>query len=192
MSYVPEALGTAAAANCPANTPANTSTALRRWLDSIYLAAAVLGAVCIALICALMVLQSLGRQFGFTTGAVNDIVSWLCAAAAFFTMAHAFTMDLFEDGSFNLGRGRPLQKRSQATVRVLFGLFGAILASVGAWKMTTENMGLHLKVPAVVFFAGLVLVFLWNIALARKGRLPVLLFGVGFATLFLSRVILGR
>ena len=62
----------------------------RKALDRIYLAAAALGATCIALICVLMVAQSLGRQFGFTTGAVNDIVSWLCAAAAFFTMAHAF------------------------------------------------------------------------------------------------------
>ena len=64
--------------------------AWRKALDGLYLAAAVLGASCIALICILMVAQSLGREFGFTTGAVNDIVSWLCAAAAFFTMAHAF------------------------------------------------------------------------------------------------------
>lgn len=68
----------------------NPPSALRVGLDAVYLAAAVLGAVCVALICVLMVFQSLGREFGMNTGATNDIVSWLCAAAAFLTMAHAF------------------------------------------------------------------------------------------------------
>ena len=63
---------------------------LRLALDRTYAAAGVLGAACIALICVLMVVQTLGRQFGFPTGAINDLVSWLCAAAAFLTMAHAF------------------------------------------------------------------------------------------------------
>ena len=116
MSYAPEALGSAAAENgpayTPASTPANTSTALRRWLDAIYLAAAVLGAVCIALICALMVFQSLGRQFGFTTGAVNDIVSWLCAAAAFFTMAHAFKHGDFVRVTLLLEQVQPPTRRA--------------------------------------------------------------------------------
>lgn len=64
--------------------------ALRRALDRTYLVAGALGAGCIALICILMVVQTLGRQFGFQTGAITDVVSWLCAAAAFMTMAHAF------------------------------------------------------------------------------------------------------
>ena len=63
---------------------------LRRALDGAYTWAAVAGAACIALICLLMVAQTLGRQFGFPTGAINDLVAWLCAAAAFLTMAHAF------------------------------------------------------------------------------------------------------
>jgi TRAP-type C4-dicarboxylate transport system permease small subunit len=70
-----------------ANRP---SSALRAVLDAVYLISAVLGAVCVALICILMVSQSVGREFGVKTGATNDIVSWLCAAAAFLTMAHAF------------------------------------------------------------------------------------------------------
>ena len=68
----------------------NPPSSLRAGLDVVYMAAAVLGAVCVALICVLMVFQSLGREFGMNTGATNDIVSWLCAAAAFLTMAHAF------------------------------------------------------------------------------------------------------
>lgn len=120
MSYAPQALATAAAAN----GPANTSTALRRWLDYLYSAAAVLGAVCIALICALMVAQSLGRQFGFTTGAVNDIVSWLCAAAAFFTMAHAFKHGDFVRVTLLLEHVQPPTRR----VLELVSLFVAVCA----------------------------------------------------------------
>ncbi|MDI9334573.1 MAG: TRAP transporter small permease [Cytophagales bacterium] len=63
---------------------------LRKVLDMTYLSAAVLGAGCVAVICGLMVFQSLGRGLGVNTGATNDLVAWLCAAAAFLTMAHAF------------------------------------------------------------------------------------------------------
>ena len=83
MSHTPAI----AATPTPVSQP---PSALRKGLDIVYLVAAVLGAVCVALICVLMVFQSLGREFGMNTGATNDIVSWLCAAAAFFTMAHAF------------------------------------------------------------------------------------------------------
>jgi TRAP-type C4-dicarboxylate transport system permease small subunit len=38
----------------------------------------------------LMIGQSILREMHVRTGAVNDVVSWLCAAAAFFAMAHAF------------------------------------------------------------------------------------------------------
>jgi TRAP-type C4-dicarboxylate transport system permease small subunit len=71
-------------------TVSKSPSTLRVGLDAVYMGAAVLGAVCVALICALMVFQSLGRELGMNTGATNDIVSWLCAAAAFLTMAHAF------------------------------------------------------------------------------------------------------
>jgi TRAP-type C4-dicarboxylate transport system permease small subunit len=63
---------------------------MRRFLDGLYLAAAALAACCVAMIAALMIAQSLGRQLGVSTGAINDIVAWLCAAAAFLSMAHAF------------------------------------------------------------------------------------------------------
>jgi TRAP-type C4-dicarboxylate transport system permease small subunit len=38
----------------------------------------------------LMVGQSILRELHVRTGAVNDVVAWLCAAAAFFAMAHTF------------------------------------------------------------------------------------------------------
>ena len=63
---------------------------MRRFLDWLYLAAGALSATFIALICVLMVAQSILREFGVRTGAVNDVVAWFCAAASFFAMAHTF------------------------------------------------------------------------------------------------------
>jgi TRAP-type C4-dicarboxylate transport system permease small subunit len=63
---------------------------MRRFLDRLYLASAALGATFILLIMLLMVGQSVAREFGVRTGAINDIVAWFCAAASFFAMAHAF------------------------------------------------------------------------------------------------------
>jgi TRAP-type C4-dicarboxylate transport system permease small subunit len=68
---------------------ANAST-LRRTLDRLYAAGGALGALFVALIAVLMIGQSVLREFGVPTGAVNDVVAWFCAAAAFFTMADAF------------------------------------------------------------------------------------------------------
>ena len=63
---------------------------MRKLLDRLYLAGGALAATFIALIAFLMIAQSVLREFRVKTGAVNDVVAWFCAAAAFFAMAHAF------------------------------------------------------------------------------------------------------
>lgn len=63
---------------------------MRKFLNGLYLGAAWLAALCVLAICVLMIGQSILREFGVRTGATNDIVAWLCAAAAFLAMAHAF------------------------------------------------------------------------------------------------------
>ncbi|MBU6224929.1 MAG: TRAP transporter small permease [Burkholderiales bacterium] len=63
---------------------------MRRFLDRLYYASGALGALFILALCALMIAQSILREFGVRTGAVNDVVAWFCAAASFFSMAHAF------------------------------------------------------------------------------------------------------
>ena len=63
---------------------------MRRVLERILDAAGALGAFCVFLIFVLMVVAGVGRQLNLGVSGVNDIVSWLCAAAAFFAMAHAF------------------------------------------------------------------------------------------------------
>lgn len=71
-------------------SPPDARSPLRRFLDALYLVAGYVAACCILLIMLLMIAQSILREMHVRTGAVNDVVAWLCAAAAFFAMAHAF------------------------------------------------------------------------------------------------------
>lgn len=63
---------------------------MRRFLDKLYDGAAVLGGFCVFLIFTLMIVGGVGRQLNLRVSGLNDYVAWLCAAAAFLTMAHAF------------------------------------------------------------------------------------------------------
>ncbi|RYF54376.1 MAG: TRAP transporter small permease subunit, partial [Comamonadaceae bacterium] len=63
---------------------------MRKFLNGLYTGAGWLAASCVLAIGVLMIGQSILREFGVRTGATNDIVAWLCAAAAFLAMAHAF------------------------------------------------------------------------------------------------------
>ena len=63
---------------------------MRRFLDRLYYGSGALAAVCLAAICAVMLAQSLGREIGILVRGADDIVSWLCAASAFFALGHTF------------------------------------------------------------------------------------------------------
>jgi TRAP-type C4-dicarboxylate transport system permease small subunit len=65
-------------------------TFMRRFLDTLYAAAGALAALCVLAIFVLMIYASIGRELGWRVGTINDLVSWLCAAAAFLAMAQAF------------------------------------------------------------------------------------------------------
>ena len=147
--------------------PLASPSALRTGLDFVYQAAAVLGAVCIALICVLMVTQSLGRQFGFATGAVNDIVSWLCAAAAFLTMAHAFKNGDFVRVTLVLEKVQPQIRRWLeisslliATVAVAYLAWWACRFTYQSWEFKELAQGLlplPIWIPQASFALGAVL-----------------------------------
>jgi TRAP-type C4-dicarboxylate transport system permease small subunit len=63
---------------------------VRRALDSLYLASGGAAALCLAGICALMLLQAVLREFGVLVRGADDITAWLCAASAFFALGHTF------------------------------------------------------------------------------------------------------
>ena len=63
---------------------------MRRFLDRLYLGSGVLAALCVFGIFALMLAQAFGREGGILVRGADDIVSWLCAAAAFLALGHTF------------------------------------------------------------------------------------------------------
>mgnify|MGYP003351172221 CR=1 FL=1 len=63
---------------------------MRRALDALYWLGGAVAALCVLAILVLMVWASLGRIFDWRVSWVNDIVAWLCAAAAFLGMAYSF------------------------------------------------------------------------------------------------------
>ena len=72
-----------------ASLPPRASLA-RRFLDGLYLRGGQLAALCVLAILVLMIGASVGRVLDWRVSWVNDIVAWLCAAAAFLGMAYSF------------------------------------------------------------------------------------------------------
>ena len=123
---------------------------MRRFLDRLYLISGAIGASFIALLCALMIAQSILREFGVRTGAVNDVVSWSCAAASFFAMAHAF-----KHGDFV--RVTLLLEKLNASQRRIFEIVSLAIATVAvaylAWwanKFTWDSFMFNEKAQGLL------------------------------------------
>lgn len=63
---------------------------MRVFLDRLYLAAGYAAGGFLVLIFAIMMVMSVGRQFGLNIPAGDDFASWCMAAMAFFGLAHTF------------------------------------------------------------------------------------------------------
>jgi TRAP-type C4-dicarboxylate transport system permease small subunit len=63
---------------------------MRKTLDTLYLAAAWAGALCVLTICGLMIGQALLRLNGTLVRGADDITAWACAGAAFLPLAATF------------------------------------------------------------------------------------------------------
>ena len=179
MSAVVHTLPVSAATLQPAASLA------RRWLDRSYQFAGALGAACIALICVLMVAQTLGRQLGFPTGAINDLVSWLCAAAAFLTMAHAFKHGDFVRVTLLLEKtAPPLRRRMElgclgiGVVAIGYLAFWACRFTFQSWQFNEVAQGLWIVpiwIPQLSFALGSLLFLVAMVdefILVLRGELP--------------------
>ena len=71
-------------------TSAPRAGRIRRALEGLYLLGGTLAALCVLAILLLMIGASIGRIANWRVSWVNDVVSWLCAAAAFLGMAYSF------------------------------------------------------------------------------------------------------
>jgi TRAP-type C4-dicarboxylate transport system permease small subunit len=73
--------------------------ALRRALDSLYLAGGWLAGLFLIGICVLMMLLSVGREIGINVKGGDEISAWFCAATAYLGLAYTFkTGDLVRVG----------------------------------------------------------------------------------------------
>jgi TRAP-type C4-dicarboxylate transport system permease small subunit len=142
---------------------------MRRFLDRLYAGSGALAAVCVFLICALMLAQAFARGMGGQIRGTDDIVSWLCAAAAFFALGHTFRHgELVRVGLWleRLGpRARRLMEIWALTVTAVFGAY--MLWSVSrfiyeSWKFNEVAQGLikvPIWIPQMSFLIGVMIFF---------------------------------
>ena len=150
-------------------SPPDARSPLRRFLDALYLVAGYVAACCILLIMLLMIAQSILREMHVRTGAVNDVVAWLCAAAAFFAMAHAFKHGDFVRVTLLLEKVSPAAQR-----RFEMGALAIAAVAVGylAWwanRFTWDSfvfdetaqgmLPIKMWIPQSTFAIGAILLF---------------------------------
>lgn len=158
---------------------------LRRALDRLYLASGALGAFFIVLIGVLMIAQSVLRELNVRTGAVNDVVAWFCAAAAFFTMAHAFKHGdfvrvtlLLESTSARMRRALEIMALAIGSLAVGYLAWWACKFTYESWEFNDIAQGLlplPLWIPQLSFALGSVLLWvamLDELILVLRGQVP--------------------
>ena len=158
---------------------------LRRALDRLYLASGALGAFFIVLIGLLMIAQSVLRELHVRTGAVNDVVAWFCAAAAFFTMAHAFKHGdfvrvtlLLESVSARTRRALEITALAIGSLAVGYLAWWACKFTYESWEFNDIAQGLlpvPLWIPQLSFALGSVLLWvaiLDELLLVLQGQVP--------------------
>lgn len=164
---------------------------MRRFLDRLYLWSGYLGALFIVGICVAMIGQSILRELGVRTGAVNDVVSWFCAAAAFFTMAHAFKHGDFVRVTLLLESVTPATRKVLELISLLIGsaataylAWSACLFTYESWEFNDIAQGMlamPLWIPQLSFALGSVL--LWvavvdELLIVLQGKTPTFVLAV--------------
>jgi TRAP-type C4-dicarboxylate transport system permease small subunit len=112
---------------------------VRKSLHRLYDAAGALGAFCVFLIFVAMILGGIGRQMNWRVSGLNDIVSWLCAAAAFFAMAHAFRHGDFVRVTLLLESVSPKVRRVLDAVCLVIAAISVAYLTYWATRCTWES-----------------------------------------------------
>ncbi len=137
---------------------------LRRLLDGLYALGGGLAALCVLAILVLMIGASVGRQLDWRVSWVNDVVAWLCAAAAFLGMAYSFRHGDFVRVTLLLDSVGPTARRwlemgSLAVALVAIGYLGywAALFTYQSWQFNdiAGNMvAIPIWIPQMSFVVG--------------------------------------
>jgi TRAP-type C4-dicarboxylate transport system permease small subunit len=122
---------------------------LRRALDFLHLAAAYLAAFFVFAIFAVMILQSVLREFGVRTGGTDDVVGWFCAAAAYLVLANAFKRGDLVRVTLLLERLEPRARRiaealslACASAFALYLAWWSIVSTYDTWRLGDMANGL--------------------------------------------------
>lgn len=142
---------------------------MRRLLDTLYDLAGALAAFSVFAIFVLMIYASAGRWLGWRVGTINDLVAWLCAAAAFLSMAQAFRNGDFVRVTLLLER---LGERGRRAAETLSLAIAALAIGYLAWwaaRFTYESwqfqdmagglLVIPIWIPQTSFVAGALLFF---------------------------------
>ena len=126
---------------------------MRRWLDLLYDSSAYCGAFFVCAIFVVMIGGALTRPMGISLSGTDDLVSWMCAAAAFLPMASAFRRGDFVRMLLVLDKLSPRQRRYVELLALLIALVAsavlagwAIFGVYESWRYEEMSIGL-LVVP---------------------------------------------
>jgi TRAP-type C4-dicarboxylate transport system permease small subunit len=143
---------------------------MRRVLDRLYQAAGAIAALNVLAVCVLMIGQSILREMGVRTGAVNDVVAWCCAAAAFMAMAHSFKHGDFVRVTLSLEHVSAATRRkleifalSVGTVATAYLAYWANRFAFESWEFNDVSTGLlpmPLWIPQMSFALGSILLLI--------------------------------
>jgi TRAP-type C4-dicarboxylate transport system permease small subunit len=137
---------------------------LRRALEGLYALGGVLAALCVLIILVLMIGASVGRLANWRVSWINDVVAWLCAAAAFLGMAYSFRNGdfvrvtlLLESVSPRVRRWLELTSLAIAAVAVGYLGFWAARFTYQSWDFNdiAGNMvAIPIWIPQLSFVVG--------------------------------------
>jgi TRAP-type C4-dicarboxylate transport system permease small subunit len=143
---------------------------LLRPLRRLYDYCAYAAAGFIFLIFAVMIASTLMRLLGIAAAGVDDVVSWMTAAAAFLAMAHTFRRGDFVRMTLVIEAASPKYRRAMEILAITGGLVGTAYAArwvvesvYDSWRyqeMTTGLLVMPLWIPQIAFALGAVLLFI--------------------------------
>ncbi len=145
---------------------------IRTVLDRLYLAAGILAGVFLVAIFVIMMVMSLGRQFGLNIPAGDDIVAWCLVAMSFLGLAHTFKRGEMIRVGLLLERLPPAGRHAMEIVALTIG--GAFIAYF-AWyaaQMTYDSFRFNDMAQGVLAMP------LWIPQLGYSGGLIILLIAV--------------
>lgn len=140
---------------------------MRVLLDRLYLFAGYLAGVFLVLIFGIMMLMSVGRQFGLNIPAGDDFASWCMAAMAFLGLAHTFKKGeiirvglLIEQFTGRKRWALELCALSIATAFTLYFTWNAVKMTCDSWRfddMAQGVLAIPLWIPQIGYSTGLLI-----------------------------------